>query len=347
MHVKLIRMSHAYRDALTEMLDEWKADIEQNHGDTSPWAIFRNDWHDFDRYLAGLDNAGETPGLVPDSTFFCLDTDRDRLVGAVNIRHYLNERLARTGGHIGDGIRPSERRRGYATAMIALALEECRALGINKVLMTCSEGNVGSEKSILNNGGVYESTVEEDGERVKRFWITLREETVETERLLLRRLMPADYEAMGAWSTDERVYRYLLSAPCKKPEDALAWLPLKDPNSKENILMLVTAKSDGHAVGIYALNHDLERDVWTLSYTNRYADWGKGYTAEGMRALMDHAAACYGARSFEGECAVENIGSARVLQKLGLVYDHASSYTKHDGSATYASAVYVKKEAQP
>ena len=55
------------------------------------------------------------------------------------------------------------------------------------------------------------------------------------------------------------------------------------------ILMLVSAKADGHAVGIYAINHDVERDVWTLSYVNRYDDWGKGYSVEGMKALMEHA----------------------------------------------------------
>ena len=107
--------------------------------------------------------------------------------------------------------------------------------------------------------------------------------------------------------------------------------------------MLVMAKEDGHAVGIYALKHEVERDVWTLSYVNRFDDWGKGYTTEGMKALMDHAVAVYGARSFEGECAKENAGSGKVLQKLGMVYDHSSSYSKNDGSATFESDVYVLK----
>ncbi len=84
---------------------------------------------------------------------FCLDKDRNIFVGAVNIRHVLNDALLRGSGHIGDGIRPSERRKGYATAMIALALEECKKLGIKKVLMTCDKNNIGSAKSIINNGG--------------------------------------------------------------------------------------------------------------------------------------------------------------------------------------------------
>ena len=52
-------------------------------------------------------------------------------VGAINIRHYLSEKLLLDGGHIGDGVRPSERRKGYATEIIRLGLEECKKLGIN------------------------------------------------------------------------------------------------------------------------------------------------------------------------------------------------------------------------
>ncbi len=106
--------------------------------------------------------------------FFLLDEDRDRLLGAVNIRHYLNEALLKEGGHIGDGIRPSERRKGYATRMIALALDECRKLGIERVLMTCEKSNIGSAKSIIRNGGVLENEfVNSDGEVEQRYWIDL------------------------------------------------------------------------------------------------------------------------------------------------------------------------------
>ncbi len=340
MNLKLIKMNYEYKDKLIEMIDEWKADIKKNHTNQSPWIIFRKDYSDFDEYLKGLDTNEEINGYAPYSTFFCLDTDRDRLVGAVNIRHYLTAKNCLTGGHIGDGIRPSERRKGYATAMIGLALEECRKMGMNKVLMTCDSDNYGSEKSIINNGGVFETEVEDDGAREKRYWITLKDETIETERLTLRRLMLNDYKAMAAWDMDERVYKYLLGSTCKAPEDPIIWLPKKDPNSRINILMLVNAKNDGHAVGIYALNYEAEKDVWSLSYVNRYDDWGKGYTTEGMKALMEHAVKTYGAHAFEGECAKENVGSAMVMQKLGMKYDHDSTYTKSDGSVTFESQVY-------
>ena len=116
--------------------------------------------------------------MVPDSVFFLLDEDRNRLLGAVNIRHYLNEYLLQEGGHIGDGIRPSERRKGYATEMIRLALIECRKLGIDKVLIVCDKDNIGSAKSIINNGGVLENEiVNSDGVIEQRYWISLREST--------------------------------------------------------------------------------------------------------------------------------------------------------------------------
>ena len=108
---------------------------------------------------------------MPDSTFFCLDEERDIVFGAVNIRHYLNESLLLNGGHIGNGVRPSERRKGIATKMIALALEECKKLGIERVLMVCDKENIGSAKSILKNGGILENEIEVDGVIEQRYWI--------------------------------------------------------------------------------------------------------------------------------------------------------------------------------
>lgn len=174
MGLKLIKLTKDYEQALKEMLDEWQEDQLRNHTNHSPWAIFKNDCRDFDNYLAHLELKEPEDGKVPDSVFFLLDEDRNRLLGAVNIRHYLNEALLRDGGHIGDGIRPSERRKGYATEMVRLALLECKKLGIDQVLMVCNKDNIGSAKSILKNGGVLENEfVNEDGEIEQRYWIQL------------------------------------------------------------------------------------------------------------------------------------------------------------------------------
>ena len=176
MDLKLIKLTREYEAQLGEMIDEWKADQEVNHTNRSPWAIFKNDYHDFDTYLERLELKTATEDKVPDSMFFLLDEERDRLLGAVNIRHYLNDALLQGGGHIGDGIRPSERRKGYATELVRLALIECKKLGIRRVLMTCDKDNVGSAKSILRNGGVLENEfVNEEGNVEQRYWIDLDE----------------------------------------------------------------------------------------------------------------------------------------------------------------------------
>lgn len=169
MDLCLIKLTHAYKEHLFDMMDEW-LQAEQH---SAPYAIFRIDYHDFDNYLTNLDVTKATQGLVPDSTWFCLDRDRNILVGAVNIRRYLNEKLLESGGHIGDGVRPSERRKGVATAMIGLALEKCRELGITRVLITCDKDNIGSAKSIQRNGGVLEDERTIDGKLVQRYWIDL------------------------------------------------------------------------------------------------------------------------------------------------------------------------------
>lgn len=174
MNIELVRLSGEYKEQLFEMLTEWKNDIIENHTDMSPWKIWANDFLDFDNYVKNLDTKEETgEGWVPDTTLFCLDKDKNIFVGAVNIRHYLNEELLKTGGHIGDGIRPSERRKGYATAMIALVLDECKKLGIKKVLICCDKNNIASAKTIIRNGGVLENELKEDGQITQRFWIQL------------------------------------------------------------------------------------------------------------------------------------------------------------------------------
>ena len=170
MNLRLVKLKPEYRRHLNDMMEEWYASGEK----IVPYAIRRLDYRNFEHYLANLDVLEPTSDLVPDSTFFCLDEDQDRFVGAVNIRLRLNDRLLLDGGHIGDGVRPSQRRRGVATRMIALALVECQRLGIDRVLMVCDKHNIGSAKSIQRNGGVLENEILVDGVAEQRYWIDLK-----------------------------------------------------------------------------------------------------------------------------------------------------------------------------
>ena len=123
----------------------------------------------------GKDPATVPANLVPATQFIYVREEDGRVVGMLQIRHYFNEYLEKYAGHIGYSVRPSERRKGYATAMLHDALPHCRALGIRDVLISCLTDNEGSRRTILANGGVYESTVHEpERDRdLERYWIHL------------------------------------------------------------------------------------------------------------------------------------------------------------------------------
>lgn len=167
--LKLVKLEKKFKNQLTEMMDEWTSTGEK----IVPYAIRKVDYKNFELYLESLEVKKETEKYVPDSTFFCLDTERNIFVGAINIRHYLNDQLLLNGGHIGDGVRPSERRKGIATKMIALALQECKKMGISRVLMVCDKDNIGSAKSIQKNNGILENEVIVDGVVEQRYWIDI------------------------------------------------------------------------------------------------------------------------------------------------------------------------------
>ena len=112
-------------------------------------------------------------GLVPSSTYLGVREKDNYIVGMIDIRHYLNEYLTQVGGHIGYGVRKTERNKGYAKQMLKLALEKCKELKIKKVLITCDEDNIASEKVILSVNAKLEDIRNVDGENKKRFWIEL------------------------------------------------------------------------------------------------------------------------------------------------------------------------------
>jgi predicted acetyltransferase len=112
---------------------------------------------------------------VSSTTYWLID--KDKFIGQINIRHQLNDSLLKRGGHIGFGVAYEFWKQGYGTKMLAMALKKAKNMGINKVLITCDEDNIGSSKVIENNGGKLENIVENivDDKKIytKRYWIEL------------------------------------------------------------------------------------------------------------------------------------------------------------------------------
>lgn len=172
MNVSLLTPTTDLQEEYLDFYNEWK-----DSGETMiPWVISKilptsQLW--FKNFSDAHNGINIPKTWVPDSTYW-LVTDENKIVGAVNIRHSLTEHLFNAGGHIGYGIRPAERRKGYATKLLALSLEKTKELDITKVLVVCDAVNTASEKTILHNGGLRDDDfTEEDGNVVRRYWIEL------------------------------------------------------------------------------------------------------------------------------------------------------------------------------
>ena len=110
-------------------------------------------------------------GLVPATLYFLVD-EKNKICGALDIRHELNEYLERFGGHIGYGIAPSERKKGYGKIQLKLGLEKAKKIGLKKVLITCDDNNIGSAKTIEACGGIYNDTLADaEANRIKRYFV--------------------------------------------------------------------------------------------------------------------------------------------------------------------------------
>ena len=119
---------------------------------------------------------------VPSNVFIAVRISDNRIVGIIDLRHHIDHPILSTwGGHIGYYVRPTERRKGYGKEMLRLNLLNAQKLGIKKVLITCNKDNLASEKTIVANGGIFESLITVNDEIMKRYWITVDRELLRKE----------------------------------------------------------------------------------------------------------------------------------------------------------------------
>lgn len=174
--VRLIQPTVQLEKEYLDFYNEWKS----HGGDMIPWVIKKDPALFSEMVQSLLDSQkGENlpEGWVPDSTYW-LVSDSNRILGVVNIRHSLTEKLSENGGHIGYGIRPSDRGKGYATKLLALSLEKAHSIGIEQALIVCDAWNEASRRTIVRANGVKDDDfVEEDGNLILRYWVETRAES--------------------------------------------------------------------------------------------------------------------------------------------------------------------------
>ncbi len=159
----------SHKSEYLEMIAEWKS---TEPTPTSPDTLFK--WEDFEDFLQIITQEQDNPpdGKVPATLFFLMKGER--ILGAIHIHHHINHpRLMEAWWHIGYGIRPSQRRKWYATGMLRLGLIKAKELWIEKVLLGCHDDNIASQKTIERNGGIFERYTEHEGKKLRRYWIPL------------------------------------------------------------------------------------------------------------------------------------------------------------------------------
>jgi predicted acetyltransferase len=167
----LVRPSAEYAESWAAAVREFAEDGTSMNGSGL--------WHLDEPMAAGIEQfladqrrmeSGEhanPPVRVPCTYFWIVEGDE--FVGYLAMRHELNEWLLEEGGHIGYSVRPSRRRQGHASRALALALDEARAIGLDRVLVTADEDNRASWRAIEANAGLLEDS--RAGKR--RYWIRL------------------------------------------------------------------------------------------------------------------------------------------------------------------------------
>jgi predicted acetyltransferase len=173
----LVKPSVQYKDSFIAAIREFKAEEEQYFSIVERIDVEEIE-QDFAAYVEVCLSESDKP-LKPKwvkATHSWL-VEGDEVLGLINIRHDLNDNLRRTGGHIGVGVRPSQRRKGYASLMTRQALIEARKVGLTKVMFACKVENTGSQKILKSFGAVLENIVkthETDPEpTMMRWWIDL------------------------------------------------------------------------------------------------------------------------------------------------------------------------------
>ncbi len=119
----------------------------------------------------------EENGKCQGKTFLLIRKNDNKIVGTINVRWNLTEKMKQFGGNIGYGIRPTERRKGYNKINLYLGLIEAKKLGLNKVMLDCDVENLGSSKTMEALGGKLERTEIDpyDGILTSVYWINVDE----------------------------------------------------------------------------------------------------------------------------------------------------------------------------
>ena len=168
------------KDEIIEYLDEFDKYNSDLNGVGSLDKIY--DGYTFEQALSRClkmkdEQYARSVNRCPSKTFLLIRDNDNKIVGTINVRWNLTKEILRFGGHIGYGIRPTERRKGYNKINLYLGLIEAKKLGLDKVMLDCAITNIGSDKTIKALGGILERLEVDpyDNELTNVYWINVND----------------------------------------------------------------------------------------------------------------------------------------------------------------------------
>ena len=164
---------------------------------------------------------------------------------------------------------------------------------------------------------------------------------LETSRLILRPLSVDDLNAVFKWTGDPRVNKFMIYPLYKSPEDGREWL--SHLYEKEtNIDYGFVYKETSELIGSGGMYYHEDIDTWRIGYNLACDYWKKGLTVEAMEKIIEYGRSKFDIKIIDGEFCVDNYGSRRVMEKLGMSYYQDAEYSKLDGSQTFKAKLYRK-----
>lgn len=170
----LIEPTSDYMEQICQYRREFLENGESMDGTSLLWEYENiEEWLEFVRISKNKETC--SPDWVPDRQYLSVRKSDNQLIGMIDIRDELNEECLNYYGHIGFSIRKSQRKRGYATEQLRLALERCANNSMERVLITCDKNNIASAKTIVKNGGLLENEIYDpnDGTMTQRYWVKM------------------------------------------------------------------------------------------------------------------------------------------------------------------------------
>ncbi|MBE6130251.1 MAG: GNAT family N-acetyltransferase [Erysipelotrichaceae bacterium] len=164
--IRLVRPSEEHFSQVLKL----KQDFINNNESRIQGSGSVDKYDDLNEWLKSINDIeqGKNEKLVP-STYYLILSDEE-VVGTISMRHYLTKDLEEFGGHIGYSIKPSARRKGYATEALRLILELYKDK-YDEILIMCEDDNIASNKTILANGGILINQIEKFGLKINRYKI--------------------------------------------------------------------------------------------------------------------------------------------------------------------------------